>query len=189
MKRPMSWREYLETERRFQLSGDLTPDQMAESEQFCRELESASAEEIAAYDHFLTHMPDEDADLALVVLKGHLLVEQRVREFVWERMQRPDALEPARLETHQLICLAEALCLPNDAPQWLWETARKLNKIRNDLAHGLAPIGVQDRVQAFVSRYHEMYPIGSGFVGCISHLYAQLAELARLARSKPFKVR
>jgi len=134
-------------------------------------------------------MPDTDSDLALIVLKGHLLLEQRTREFISERMLSPNALDDARLTSHQLICLAEALTLPNEQPKRMWSALRKLNALRNQLAHNLAPNRIEERVQEIVNDYSSAWPAQSGFVGVLANAYAQLSELCRIARDPSFRIR
>ena len=75
-------------------SSDLPAEQRADAEAFCEQLASVSAEDVAVYDFFFQHMPEDDDDPTLVILKGHLLVELRTREFVRERLLSPDASPP-----------------------------------------------------------------------------------------------
>jgi hypothetical protein len=63
---------------------------------------------IAAFRSFYTMLLRND-DPVLVILKLHLLVEVQVRAFVDERLNNSLALKPAKLECHEIICLAEAL--------------------------------------------------------------------------------
>ena len=170
-------------------SGGMTEMEKADLEARCRAAEALPQEEREGHDHFLTHLPPDDADMVLVVLKGHLLIEQRVREFIDERLLNPAALEPAKLESHQAICLAEALTLPNEEPASLWAVVRKLNELRNRIAHNLEPKGVDDRINNIISMYQSKWPVKSGFTGVLAHCYGQLAELCRLARRKEFRIR
>jgi hypothetical protein len=86
-----------------------------------------------------------DGDTTLLILKLHLLVEEQVRAYVDQRLASPKALDAAKLECHQAICLAEALC-NDDIHENVWEAARKLNGLRNHIAHSLEPKGVSDRM-------------------------------------------
>jgi hypothetical protein len=104
----------------------------------------ADAHAIASFRKFYKLLPQSD-DATLVILKLHLLVEEQIRAFVDERLNHADALESAELKCHQVICLAEALST-EDIHSNVWEAARKLNKLRNDIAHKLEPTGVMDRM-------------------------------------------
>ncbi|MGT2442206.1 hypothetical protein ACU4I5_05775 [Ensifer adhaerens] len=93
------------------------------------------------------HLMPHGRDLTLVILKGHLLIEEQVRHLVRAQLKKPEALDDAQLDCHQAICLAEALCPQSDD---LWKSVRKLNKIRNDIAHKvIPPDGLHDRMAAF----------------------------------------
>jgi hypothetical protein len=169
-------------------SGSLSDAEKADAEAFLQEIGARPSTEIAAYDFFLAHMPGGEADIALIILKGHLLVEQRVREFVESRLSTPGALSSARLTSHQLICLAEAMCLANPEPIWLWATVRELNSLRNSLAHNLAPAGIQDRIDQFLDFYHERHSVQGGLINCIGNLYAQVVALAAIAMESEFQI-
>jgi hypothetical protein len=187
--RPRSMAGYLELERKWQASGRLDAEALAKSIEFCREIESRSKEETEAFDLFLSHMPEDQNELTLVILKGHLLVESKILEFVLERLLSPAALVDARLSSHQLVCLAESLCLPNEEPKWLWQMARRLNKLRNDLAHNLEPKDIEARVKQFVLDYKRLHAVQADLFGCLGHFYSQITALATLAREPEFRVR
>ena len=105
----------------------------------------ADAHAIASFRRFYTLLPRSD-DAALLILKLHLLIEEQIRAFVDERLQHKSALVQARLDCHQAICLAESLCTEDIHPN-VWKAARKLNRLRNDVAHSLEPsAGVRDRM-------------------------------------------
>jgi hypothetical protein len=170
-------------------SGQLSAQQKAELEDGLGKIELMSEEERESLDYFLHHIPDGDSDLTLIVLKGHLLIEQRIREFISERMLSPSALDDARLSSYQAICLAEALTLPNTQPKQLWDTLRQLNTLRNQMAHNLDLRGVEQRVEKIINDYAQLNTVQSGFVGVIAHAYGQLSELGRVARDPSFRVR
>ncbi len=97
---------------------------------------------------FFTLLP-RGHDLASVILKGHLLVEEQVRQIIDERVKKPDALTDARLVCYQAICIAESFF--SEKEEYIWKAFKKLNKIRNELAHKTEPVGVDDRIDDFVN--------------------------------------
>lgn len=107
-------------------------------------LPEADEHAISSFRKFYKLLPRSE-DVSLVILKLHLLVEEQVRAFVDERVQSKGALEAAKLECHQVICLAEALSEEDIHPN-VWEAARKLNALRNQIAHSLESEGVLDRM-------------------------------------------
>lgn len=77
-------------------------------------------------------------DLTLLVLKGHLLIEEQLNERLKEVARKPDALNKVRLSFSALIQICRALFYgQNRAEEWFWSALVKLNRIRNDLAHRL----------------------------------------------------
>lgn len=100
---------------------------------------------IEAFRRFYGLLPQSD-DASLVILKLHLLVEEQVRAFVDERLRNPDMLKVARLDCHQVICLAESLSEEGIVHDY-WEIARKLNELRNKIAHNLESSGVVERMR------------------------------------------
>jgi hypothetical protein len=107
-------------------------------------LPEPDAHAIASFRKFYSLLP-RGSDVSLLILKLHLLVEEQVRSFVDERLANKDALAAARLECHQAICLAEAVSNEDIHPN-VWEAARKLNGLRNHIAHNLELKGVVDRM-------------------------------------------
>ncbi len=107
-----------------------------------------------AFERFKEHLPI-GGDMTLMILKGHLLIEEQVAFLIKNRIPKPDALKEIDLTSHQQICLAEALIEEisldgNDL--WLWPAIKKLNKLRNDIAHNLSRPGIEDRIADFINR-------------------------------------
>ena len=97
---------------------------------------------------FFTLLP-RDQDLTLVILKGHLLIEEQVRQIIDKRVKKPDALRDANFDCYQAICLAESFF--SEKEEYIWKAFKKLNRIRNELAHKTEPVGVDDRIDDFVN--------------------------------------
>ena len=86
----------------------------------------------------------------LIVLKGHLLIEEQLRIIIEERTKRPEALKLDEKEWtfSQKLRLVEALC-GEEVSDEVWGCVRLLNKIRNNLAHKLEPHGLEDQIRSF----------------------------------------
>jgi len=98
------------------------------------------------------HYPD-GADLTLQVLKGHLLVEELLREIFAMLLTYPDALKGNRgtsFECHQIICLVQAMTKHSSLEPWVWDASKRLNGIRNDLAHNLEPRSLDEKVKSLI---------------------------------------
>lgn len=107
---------------------------------------------LKAFKNFLATLP-HGKDTELVLLKGHLLIEEQIRLIVHRRLRNPEVLAEAnsRLETHQAIQLARSFFPPGHM-QDIWLAALKLNKLRNDIAHNLwSKEPLADKVAAWVS--------------------------------------
>src|SRR5690348_13801236 len=102
-KQSKSLNELVKSARQAIASGTLSEEQRVELENGCNAIELMPKEEQVSIDYFLHHIPESDSDLTMTVLKGHLLIEQRVRQFVSERMLSPTALDDARLSSYQAI--------------------------------------------------------------------------------------
>ncbi len=78
----------------------------------------------------------------LLILKGHLLIEEQLDALIaaFSRDARP--LKTARLTFFQKLCVAEALCGSLPVSKFI----RQLNTLRNDLAHNLDTENIEARV-------------------------------------------
>lgn len=87
---------------------------------------------IFRYDKY---MP-EVHDLTLIVLKGHLLVEELLVDLANDALPHPQYLEDAKLSFHNLACIVRA-AIPQKSNDPRWRLIFSLNALRNDLAHKL----------------------------------------------------
>ena len=107
------------------------------------------------------HYP-ADADITLQILKGHLILEETLRDLLDALLVNPNALNGKRgisLTCHQVICLVHSLTpAPFSSHSWLWASAKQLNSLRNDMAHKLAPSGIEKKLNSFISTVMESDP-------------------------------
>ncbi|MGF1804348.1 hypothetical protein L4C31_03750 [Aliivibrio sifiae] len=100
---------------------------------------------------FMEHFPFRE-NVLLQILKGHLLIEEVIREIVDIQVLQPEALKGksgASFDCHQMICLAQAITPEGSNALWVWDAAKKLNSLRNKLAHQLSPKGIEHKVNDF----------------------------------------
>lgn len=110
---------------------------------------------------FQEHFPHE-GDQTIQLLKAHLLVEELVREIFELQLSHSKALRGNNgisLSCHQIICLVEAITPQSQACPWIWIASKKLNNIRNDLAHKLTPHGLEEKVKNLIEYVHENSPV------------------------------
>jgi hypothetical protein len=103
------------------------------------------AESFARFDRLL---PETDS-LTLLVLNGHLLIEEQLLAMVRSAVPHPEALDEANLRFTQLMYLAKALYY-EESTRPIWEAIHALNALRNRLAHRLEPDDLESRVRTFV---------------------------------------
>ena len=80
---------------------------------------------------------DRTDDPTLLILRAHLLLEERLRDVVARICRSPDELPAARLSFYQVLCLCRALVGRHDEPAWGF--VGRLNEVRNRMAHNLEP--------------------------------------------------
>jgi hypothetical protein len=106
---------------------------------------------LEAFQRFLRLLP-HGKDKELVLLKGHLLIEEQIRALIDRRLKNPQALMEAnaKLEAHQAIQLAQAF-FPLGHMVDMWRAVSKLNTLRNGIAHTLGDTqSLADKIEAWV---------------------------------------
>jgi len=88
-----------------------------------------------AMQRFQQEMEQVD-DVAHVLLKGHLLIEEGVNRVLEQYVFHREHLREARLSFHHKVLLARALCLRKNT-FGVWELIGAINSLRNVLAHSL----------------------------------------------------
>ncbi len=102
-----------------------------------------------ALDRLHKYLSRGPGDPTYIVLKAHLLAEEMLRTFLQKQASHPDTLREAELEFYQLLVLCQAFHRHIGPDWWGWRALRKLNSIRNSLAHNLEPKDVKDRILDF----------------------------------------
>ncbi len=153
------------------------------------DLADASEDDWVAFNELTHHLPDMDADPILIILKGQLLIEKRVRKFVDSRLPNPAALEKQQFSAAQCIAIAESMCLDNEKPSWLWKQIKELNTIRNKLAHNLENENIEVRISNFVSTVSNAKNLKSrSITSVIARLYGMLKGLCEISESDEFRL-
>ena len=98
-----------------------------------------------------------DGDTSLIVLKGHLLVEEQLLKALKAKSVLPDAIDDANLRFFSLLHMVKAL-YGDDDNAWLWNCIAKLNTIRNDYAHDLEPAQIDQKIESFINSVESQVP-------------------------------
>lgn len=88
------------------------------------------------YIRFLSHLPTDASDPALITLKGHLLVEWALRSYIAARVPHPNRLKDSKISFHDIVEVASWL-EDDKRIEWVWSACKKLNQCRNELSHNL----------------------------------------------------
>ncbi len=102
------------------------------------------------------HMPETD-DVTLIVLKGHLLVEEMLVQLAETVFPHPQYLTDANLMFYKLVCVVRATLLER-SDDAAWQLILSLNSLRNDLAHNLESSKRQDRLNALFTIAAQVQP-------------------------------
>lgn len=103
------------------------------------------------------HLPAGN-DLTLIVLKGHLLVEEALDDLIRFYCKQPEHLNDVAIGFFTKAKIARAL---SGHIVWtgLWPLIDALNSLRNDLAHKLESPKLRDRAIKFLTRRKELAPL------------------------------
>jgi hypothetical protein len=99
----------------------------------------------------ITRYLDKTDDGALLILRTHLLVEERLRDVLARICRAPDELRAARLSFHQVPSVCRAVVGRRDEPAW--DFVARLNEVRNGMAHHLDPGDLACAKQELKPRY------------------------------------
>ena len=116
--------------------------------EFKSELAGTLAEYERRGERYLSLLRQE-GDLASVVLRGHLILEELLYCVIQSHCASPEHLGGARLRFPQLVALCRSLDKLPTAPDQVWNSLNKLNALRNSLAHHLEPSDLSISVSAF----------------------------------------
>jgi hypothetical protein len=84
--------------------------------------------------NLIAHLESDDA--ALIILKGHLVIEERITAVMEKFVFHPEYLDRARLTFAQKVNIARSMSL-DESGNSVWEMIEKLNALRNKLSHSL----------------------------------------------------
>lgn len=102
-----------------------------------------------AVDTMKQHLGGTD-DPTLLILKAHLLVEERLRDVLARICRSPEEVPAARLSFHQVLCLCRAVVGRQEDPAWGFGT--RLNEVRNRMAHRLEPGNLDELLGSVVEK-------------------------------------
>src|SRR5436305_42925 len=103
------------------------------------------------FKRFARLMPTKD--LTLIVLKGHLLVEEQMDKFIENSLREAAApFDSLGLPFKRKWKFAKQLHRPRDLFPEIWGSVNDLNELRNVIAHNPEVADLAQRCAAFVER-------------------------------------
>jgi hypothetical protein len=91
----------------------------------------------------------EERGYEYLILKGHLLAEEEMLNYIKRAVPNATPIIEGRFSFYQLVQIVEAM-RPTGVDTWLWESLRKLNSLRNEMAHNLQPQGLERKAKELV---------------------------------------
>jgi hypothetical protein len=98
----------------------------------------------------LDHLPHYQDSTELILLKGHLLVEELLRNYIDRKLPNPDQFKHDQFSFSKILMLCRALT-PTKVRSWSFDAAKKLNAVRNKVAHELDSPDVRSNLDCFIS--------------------------------------
>jgi hypothetical protein len=126
------------------------------------------------------HLPEAE-NVEVTILKGHLLIEGKLIEYIRKKIDNPDAFDSERFRFSQLLVVARSLSTKGKFDD-LWMSIQKLNTLRNQLAHELEQPELNKALEGFIgfhathffqgeaSEYHNIH-------SCVVSLYSSMVHL------------
>ena len=100
-------------------------------------------------------------DIVLVVLKGHLLIEESLMAIIRKFVPHGEFIDEAKLGFYQKVQVARSLSWDEHRNE-MWSLALGLNRVRNDMAHALEHPKVAAHIRALRTRYFEIFADSKG---------------------------
>lgn len=105
---------------------------------------------VGNFERFLSAITQRFGDPTFSILKAHLIFEEVLRTYLERKLPNASALSGARLSFAQVLAIVRSL-QPPEFDDWQWEAVAKLNTLRNQFSHHLAPSERDAKIEAYVS--------------------------------------
>jgi len=101
----------------------------------------------------MSHVPSESPDISLLILKGHLLAEELLVDYIIRNIAHSEHInfEKSYWSFINKIELASSISNNQYHDVWVWTSLKKLNSLRNKISHGLEPKGLEKVILDFES--------------------------------------
>ncbi len=103
------------------------------------------------------HMPDTE-DLSLIVLKGHLLIEEMLIDIRDKLLPNAEYLDSINIGFYQLLSVVRS-AVESKHDHKSWDLIIEFNKLRNKLIHNLEPPKLESLLTQLFNLYSQTQPI------------------------------
>jgi len=86
----------------------------------------------------INSLPDT-TDIILIILKGHLLIEEEMNRMIEIVFQKPQHILKKNFSFYKKLCVLRAKNTQTGNCRGLWDIIETINNIRNNIAHHLSP--------------------------------------------------
>jgi hypothetical protein len=142
------------------------------------------------YGEFISKTLSSITDMEILILKGHILIENSLFKFVTD-CSRQKNIEISNLKFFQLIVLAKSLGLFTNNDDYLESQINNINTLRNQMAHTLEydEIIIENLINAFLNspKYSHIFKQGNSQISNFSKVICSICgEIIgrKLARQK-----
>ena len=102
------------------------------------------------------HMPDTD-DLSLIVLKGHLLIEEMLIDVRDKLLPHAEYLDSVNINFNQLLHIIRS-AIKSKHDHKSWDLIVDFNRLRNKLVHNLEPPKLESLLKQLFNVYSQTQP-------------------------------
>ncbi len=143
-------------------------------------------------DLFYSYFPSTRQEEDLIVLRGHQITETLLFLYLRKHVNNPDCLDGFRVRWDSLIALVKSLRAWNEPhDEWVWSSAIRLERARNQFAHYIEPEKADKLVADFINCVRSNYrqfnevPGPDDLKKAIFILYFKLCSLLALDEFPP----
>ena len=96
-------------------------------------------------------------DLAQIVLKGHLVLEEIMSEAIETFVHHGEKIQDARLQFSQKVKICRSMSL-NEQDNPMWDLLQAINTLRNQMSHSLDRGKRERKVDSLVNHFDREFP-------------------------------
>jgi len=93
-------------------------------------------------------------DLLMVILRGHLLIEETVDEIIYSYLPKPEYFKKTHLTFNSKVLIARSMCWEKSESE-IWDLILRFNQLRNDFAHKLTSVEREKKIGELISLYDQ----------------------------------